>query len=144
MKTLQNYIDALRSANESLALVDDLAVSHIMRLPDIFNVRKIVDDENEVWDAVREVTSDALDKFISMREVEGERIMKEDVVSRLENITKMVGFIENRSPKVTEAYRNKPTNKLTEVLNDKNIDEQRILLKLLFSPKRVQLMKRFA
>lgn len=131
----EGYVKALREANEYLNLNDDLALSHIMRFQDVFTVKKVTEDEEEIWNAVKGVAQSALEKFISMRETEGEK-MKEDVSSRLDYIESVVGEIEKRSPLVTEAYRNRLYNKLKEVLEDKNIDESRIVTEAaIFSEK---------
>ncbi|MGN0666586.1 MAG: YicC/YloC family endoribonuclease [Huintestinicola sp.] len=122
----KGYVDALRKANEELGLRDDLSLSQIMRLPDIFNVRKTVDDEEVIWNDVRTVAAEALERFISMRETEGEK-MREDVLSRIDSISVMVAEIEKLSPVSTENYRAKLYARLSEVLNDKNVDEQRIV-----------------
>ena len=120
------YVDALRKANEKLGLTDDITLSQMMRLPDIFTVRKVQDDEDQVWQDVKAVTEKALDNFVRMRETEGVR-MKEDLLYRLENIEKMVSDVEVRSPEVNAAYRDRLYNKIKEVLADKNVDESRLL-----------------
>lgn len=120
------YINALRSANEELQLRDDLSLSQICKFSDIFSVQKTVDDEEEVWKAVETVAGRALEKFIAMREKEGQK-MKEDILSRLRTIEEMVCFIEKNAPLMTENYRNRLYNRLMDILQDKNIDEQRIL-----------------
>lgn len=120
------YINALKSANEELKLRDDLSLSQISRFPDIFNVQKTVDDEEEIWQEVQTVAAKALEKFISMREKEGLK-MKEDILGRLENLEKMVCFIEKTAPEMTTNYRNRLYAKLSDVLKDKGIDEQRII-----------------
>ena len=120
------YVDALRKANEKLGLTDDITLSQMMRLPDIFTVRKVQDDEDQVWQDVKNVTEKALDNFVRMRETEGVR-MKEDFLFRLENIEKMVSDVEVRSPEVNAAYRDRLYNKIKEVLADKNVDEARLL-----------------
>ncbi len=120
------YVDALRKANEKLGLTDDITLSQMMRLPDIFTVRKVQDDEDQVWQDVKAVTEKALDNFVRMRETEGVR-MKEDFLFRLENIEKMVSDVEVRSPEVNAAYRDRLYNKIKEVLADKNVDESRLL-----------------
>lgn len=120
------YVDALRKANEKLGLTDDITLSQMMRLPDIFTVRKVQDDEDQVWQDVKAVTEKALDNFVRMRETEGVR-MKEDLLFRLENIEKMVSDVEVRSPEVNAAYRDRLYNKIKEVLADKNVDESRLL-----------------
>lgn len=131
----KQYITALRSANEELGLTDDLTLSKLMRLPDIFNVRKTEADEDAVWDGVKTVAGKALDNFIAMREAEG-RKMRDDVLSRLDYITELVGKIEQKSPETTEKYRKRLYDKLSDILNDKNIDEQRIITEAaIFSEK---------
>lgn len=131
----QGYVDALRSANETLGLEDDLKLSNLIRLPDIFNVIKNTEDEEVIWNDVKIAAEEALNSFVAMREAEG-RKMREDIESRLESISRMVERVEERSPMVTEAYRQRLYNKLCEVLNDKKIDEQRILTEAaIFSEK---------
>jgi len=120
------YINALRSANEELQLRDDLSLSQICKFSDIFSVQKTVDDEEEVWKAVETVAGRALEKFIAMREKEGQK-MKEDILGRLSTLENMVCFIEKNAPLMTENYRNRLYNRLMDILQDKNIDEQRIL-----------------
>lgn len=131
----KGYVDALRNANESLELKDDITLSNLIRLPDIFNVIKNTEDEEVIWNDVKIVAEEALNNFVSMRETEGLK-MREDVEQRLDYIEKLVGKVEERSPMVTEAYRERLYNKLSEILNDKKIDEQRILTETaIFSEK---------
>ncbi len=120
------YLNALRGSAKELELEDDLALSNIMRLPDIFTVVKIIDDEEEVWAQVKEVASGALEKFVEMRNVEGQK-MYDDISSRLDYIEKTVEKVENQNPSVTEAYKERLYTKIKEILGDRNIDEQRVL-----------------
>lgn len=131
----KGYISALRSANEELGLEDDLTLSRIMRLPDIFTVKKVEDDEEAVWNEVRAIAEKALERFIAMREAEGEK-MREDILSRLDYITELVEKIEKKSPETNEKYRKKLFDRISEVLKDTNVDEQRILTEAaIFSEK---------
>ena len=131
----KGYITALRSANEELGLEDDLTLSRIMRLPDIFDVKKIEEDEETVWIEVKTVAEKALERFIAMREAEGAK-MRDDILSRLDYITELVEKIEKKSPETTEKYRKKLFDKISEVLKDTNVDEQRILTEAaIFSEK---------
>lgn len=131
----KGYITALRSANAELGLDDDLTLSRIMRLPDIFDVKKVEEDEEAVWNDVKSVAEKALEKFIFMREAEGEK-MREDILSRLDYITVLVEKIEKKSPETTEKYRQKLFDKISEILKDSNVDEQRILTEAaIFSEK---------
>ena len=122
----EGYVNALRSVSEELGLEDDLSLSKLIKLPDIFNIQKTPDDEEQVWNDVSEVTKEALERFVEMRKVEGERL-RNDVIQKADAILEMVGRVEVLSPQTVENYRNRLYKKLSEILEDKNIDEQRIL-----------------
>jgi uncharacterized protein (TIGR00255 family) len=123
----QGYIKALREANENLCLTDDLTLSQISKFPDVFTIVKTVDDENEIWDSVQTVAKDALESFLSMKTIEGSK-MFEDINSKLDAIESMVGVVEVASPKTVENYRKRIYEKISEVLESKDIDESRILM----------------
>jgi len=120
------YVTALRKANETLGLEDDITLSRLIKLPDIFNVIKNAEDEEVIWKDVKLVAEEALNNFVTMRETEGLK-MKDDIKSRLGYIGELVDMVEERSPASVQAYREKLYGKLCEILNDKKIDEQRIL-----------------
>ncbi|MCR4888169.1 MAG: YicC family protein [Ruminococcus sp.] len=105
---------------------DDLTLSKLIKLPDIFTVQKTPDDEEQVWDDVKEVAEEALAKFVSMRETEGDKL-RSDVLEKSEMILGMVCEVEKISPQTVENYRNKLYQKLSEILEGKDIDEQRII-----------------
>lgn len=129
------YIDALREAAPEFALNDDLQLSNILRLPDLFTVVKTQENEEEVWEQVKQTAEKALERFIEMRETEGVK-MRDDISSRLDYLENAVKIIEERSPKVTEAYRERLYAKICELVADRNIDESRILTEAaIFSEK---------
>lgn len=131
----EGYVSALRGSADELGLKDDLTLSNLIKLPDIFNVQKTPDDEEQVWNDVHEITNEALEKFIDMRSVEG-KILGENIIDKADYILEMVGKIEELSPQTVENYRNRLYKKLSEVLEDKNIDDQRILTEAaIFSEK---------
>ncbi len=131
----KGYIKALRDVNTELGLDDDLTLSGVARFPDVFNVKKVIEDEDFIWAMVKEAAEIAVEKFVSMRETEGQK-MKEDICSRLDYILELVSKVEEQSPKTTENYRNKLYAKMKDILGDKNIDESRILMEAaIFSEK---------
>lgn len=129
------YLDALRAAAPELEVDDDLKLSDIMRLPDLFTVVKTQENEEQVWEQVKQTAERALEKFVEMREVEGVK-MHDDIALRLGFIEQMVKSVEERSPKVNDLYREKLYAKLTELLKDRNIDDSRVLTEAaIFSEK---------
>ncbi len=129
------YIDALRAAADDLGVEDDLKLSDIMRLPDLFTVVKTQEDEELVWEQVKAAAETALSRFIEMRETEGTK-MFDDISSRLGTIEKLVQFVEEKTPSVNEAYKEKLYAKIKEVVGDRNIDDSRVLTEVaVFSEK---------
>lgn len=123
---VKGYIDAYKELAETYGLENDVKVSDIARVGDIFSVRKQAADEDRIWAAVSVVAEAALAGFVAMREREGARL-RDDVLSRLDEIIKNVEFIEERSPQTVAEYNEKLLARLREFLNDAHIEEQRIL-----------------
>ena len=122
----EQYITALRALGEEYALPDDLTLSTVCRLPDIFTLCRGEEDEEELAADVLSVLQKALEQFVAMRETEGERL-KADVLSRLLTMEEHLSFVEERSPQTVAEYRARLTAKLTELLNGAVPDENRIL-----------------
>ena len=123
---VKGYLDAYKELFETYGLENNIKVSDIARVSDVFSIRKQAADEDKIWAAVSVVAKEALDGFISMREREGERL-KADVLSRLATIIECVEFVEERSPETVKEYNEKLLARLRELLEDTHIDEQRIL-----------------
>ncbi len=121
-----SYLSALRGLGRELGVADDVTLSSLSRFGDIFLVRKSEDDEDEIWRDVSAVALCALDSFIEMRAREGEKL-KADILGRLVTIEALVQKIELLAPVTVEEYRRKLTAKITEVLEQKQLDEARIL-----------------
>ena len=68
----EGYINALRSVSDELGLKDDLVLSKLIKLPEIFVVQKAPDNQEQVWADISEVANEALQNFVQMRQTEGE------------------------------------------------------------------------
>ncbi len=124
---VENYVKALREVGEKLDLKDNLSLDSVFNMADAFTIVRPDVDENELWAAVKEVTEAAIANFISMRETEGEK-MKADVLEKLSNIEKMIENVCEFAPETVKSYRERLFEKMNEILIDKQISEQRILL----------------
>ena len=122
----EGYVQALRSISDELGLEDDLTLSKMMKLPDIFTIQKTPDDEEQVWNDVAQVAEEAVAKFVEMRTTEGQRL-KNDITEKADGILRMVMEVERLSPITVENYRSRLFRKLSEILESKEVDEQRIL-----------------
>ncbi len=120
------YASALRELKETYSLSGEPSLCDIIRFGDIFTVHKAPEDEDAVWASVQTVLDDALSRFISMREREGEK-MKEDILEKSDTVLRLVKDIEEQSPQTVKSYRRKLEDRMREILDGVQIDEQRIL-----------------
>lgn len=132
----RSYQRALRALSEDLKIPDDLTISALSRFGDIFLVRKSEEDEDEIWRGVEAVARQAMEKYLSMRHREGERLSR-DIRGHLDAVERHLGAVEDRAPQIVEEYRTRLTAKLMEVLEDSGIDQQRILTEAAVFSERV-------
>ena len=123
---LKGYIAALKQIAKDNDLPNDITAMSVSRFPDVLNVEKKELDAEAVAAGIRNIAEQALCDFDAMRIREGAKL-KEDVLSKLETIEKLVGIIEVESPKTVDEYREKLRQKLLEVLGTSGIDETRIV-----------------
>ena len=123
---LEGYLAAMREAVTAYGVQDDISVSVLARLPDIFLVEKAETDEEQLTADLTAVLDEALAAFNAMRAAEGQA-MEQDLRGRAATILGLVEKVEERSPRTLAEYRARLTAKLQEVLENQNIDESRIL-----------------
>ena len=120
------YVKALSEIAEKYGIENGVNAALIARFPDVLTVRKAEADEDKIWNAVRAAAEEAVDSFIEMRKVEGQK-MKEDISSRAHYIIESVAFIEERSPQTVKEYNDKLRERMKELLGDASVEEQRLL-----------------
>ena len=94
--------------------------------PDVFEVIEENDDEDELWLGLKKAVDGACEKMVEARSVEGENLVK-DLVPKLDNLLSIVDFIQERSPKIVDEYREKIYARVKEILGDNTPDEGRLL-----------------
>ena len=120
------YITALKNLSKKFKIKNDISTSNFVNNSDVFKISKKEIDEEAVSTTVLSVAESAVQKFINMRQVEGEKL-KDDVVSRTNEILNMVEFVETKSPKTVEAYRERLEGKIKDLLDNAQFDESRII-----------------
>ena len=123
---VQGYLKALGEIAETYGLRNDVSVMSLARYPDLLTVHREAEDEEAVWAAVRTVADVALNRFLQMREKEGEKL-QEDILSRAAAILEAVGQVEERSPQTVREHMDKVQARMRELLGTATVDEQRLL-----------------
>ena len=123
---VQGYLDAMRQMTERFSVRDDISVSLISRMPEVFTVERAEIDEAQLLADLMSVAAKALEQFDAMRTREGAALEK-DLRTRGETILGLVAQVEAGSGQTVIDYRTRLENKLREVLANTAIDESRIL-----------------
>jgi len=120
------YVAALNELAEVCGTEPHVTPESLARFPDVLTVTKADEDLETVSDDLCAVLDTALEAYNAMRAIEGGKLA-EDIGNRLTNIENYTSQVEARSPETVSEYRQKLTNRMQEVLQNTNIDEQRIL-----------------
>ncbi len=120
------YVDALNEIASTYGVANEIKSTDVARFPDVLSTHKDEQDEETVFENVKQVLSKAVDMFVQMRQTEGEKL-KQDVTSRCQTILQHVAFVESQSQESVKAYRVRIEEKMRELLGDVQVDEQRLL-----------------
>ena len=123
---VEGYIAAMRQMARDYGIREDISVSLLSRMPDVFTVDKPEVDEEQLLSNLLSVVNKALERYDAMRTAEG-KALENDLRSRGETILSLVEQVEAGSGQTVADYRTRLENKLKEVLANTAIDESRIL-----------------
>ena len=123
---LQSYLAAMHQMVDEFGVADDISVSAVSRLPEVFVIEKPQVDEEQLMADLMGVVTKALEGYDAMRRTEGEALDR-DLRSRGETILSLVSQVEEGNGKTVTDYRARLEAKIKEVLANTAIDESRIL-----------------
>ena len=123
---LESYLQAMRQMVTEYGVADDISVSAVSRLPEVFSLEKPQVDEDQLLADMMMVVEKALAGYDAMRQTEGAALDR-DLRSRGETILGYVAQVEQGNAQTVVDYRIRLENKLKEVLANTNLDESRIL-----------------
>ena len=123
---LEGYLAAMRQMVTEFQVRDDISVSTVSRLPEVFSVEKPEVDEDQLKADLMSVVEKALTGYDAMRTVEGQAL-DADLRRRGNTILELVSQVEAGNAQTVVDYRTRLENKLKEVLANTSIDESRIL-----------------
>lgn len=126
---LNKYISISKDLQEKFGVIDDLSFSKLMDDSNIFKAQKQEFDGDFIKDELLKVVEMASKDFIEARNIEGEKI-KEDFIVKLEEIRNLTAFIENRAPISLKENEKRLRERVSEYLDSKEIDEDRILTEI--------------
>jgi len=123
---VRGYLAAMGQMVTEYGVKDDISVSTLSRMPEVFVIEKPEVDEDALKNDLLSVVAKALEGYNAMRQVEG-AALDQDLRSRGNTILGLVSQVESGNAQTVIDYRTRLENKLREVLANTAIDESRIL-----------------
>lgn len=118
----KGYMQAIREAEEEFGIEKGITGATLIRYPEVYSLEENAMDMETVYPVLEEVFCAAGEQFRKARQTEGEHLYA-DIVSKLNYVEELVAYVEARSPKVIEEYRNKIYDKVQELLGNTQISE---------------------
>ncbi len=123
------YLGYLKQMAEDFGIDNDIRVSSLSKYPDVFSMEDAELDEEELWESLSKAVDGAGTEFAASRQREGE-FLRNDLEDKLDGMMESVEFITERSPIIIEEYRTRLREKVKELLEDKAIDENRLIMEV--------------
>ena len=123
---VEGYLAAMEQMAKAYPVQNDISVSLLSKMPEVFSVEKPEVDEDALLADLMSVVEKALAGFDAMRTTEG-KALENDLRCRGAAIEELVSQVESGNGQTVIDYRLRLENKLKEVLASTNIDESRIL-----------------
>lgn len=129
------YLKYIEQMGRELKIVNDVTTSSLIRCQDIFVMQEQGIDEETLEKMLRTVFEQAAGNLVRTRTAEGENL-KNDLLEKLDQMLEYVGFIEERSPQIIEEYKERIYEKVNELLENAQVDDNRIITEVtLFADK---------
>ena len=119
------YIKELSELAEEADIPSGLRATEISKMPDVLNVQIEEEGLETIWSELSECLETAIDNFIDMRSIEGNKI-KQDLEIRIQNIQQNVDKISELSTGLVEEYIVKLEERIKELLKVDVVDKDRL------------------
>ena len=118
------YINQLKELAQEEKISSNIEVTEIAEFPDILTI-KIDEEDDKIKEEIIQVTQQATEKIIEMKNIEGNKI-EQDLLTRIEKIEKKIEEISKKSTGLIEEYVVKLEKRIKEILKTEEIDKTRL------------------
>jgi uncharacterized protein (TIGR00255 family) len=125
----QEYYSYLNEMAGDFGLDNDVRISVLSRFPEVFTMEEEELNEEEVLSGLMKALAGAGKQFMESRAREGEFLCK-DLTEKLDGMMENVEYIAERSPEIIKEYKDKLREKIQDLLEDKQVDENRLAMEV--------------
>ena len=119
------YLDILNALKERFDLSGEPDLALLSGFRDVISSNAAEEVGEELWDTIQPALEDAVQALMVMRQREG-AALEEDLSARLEAIENGLTEIEELAPERSRGYAQRLRNRVEEVLEGTEIDENRL------------------
>lgn len=131
----KEYMDYFETMENEFGVSNNVSASVLAKCPEVLTMKEQSDDEDELLGVLTKAFDEAAKNFVNTRAVEGKHL-KDDLLEKLDTMKQCVEFIEIRSPEIIAEYKHRIEDKVRELLDNAQIDENRIVMEVtLFADK---------
>lgn len=125
----EEYFNYLKEMSSDFGLDNDIRISVLSRFPEVFTMEEEELDEEEVWSGLKKAINGAGKEFMDSRAKEG-AFLCSDLTEKLDGMLENVEYIAERSPEIIKEYKTKLREKIQDLLEDKQVDENRLAMEV--------------
>ena len=125
----EEYFTYLKQMANDFGLDNDIRISALSKFPEVFTMEEEELDEEEVWSGLKKAINEAGKQFLESRIKEGE-FLSADLTQKLDGMYENVEYITERSPEIIQEYKTKLREKIADLLEDKQVDENRLAMEV--------------
>jgi len=122
---VRRYIEELSDIARGTNVETTIDITRILQLPDVLMVKPETTDADSIWSELSACLEDAIENFLLMRQIEGNKI-KEDLVKRVEELKTEIAQISNYTTGLLEEYVVKLEERVKEFANVEEVDMARL------------------
>ena len=136
-KILERY-NQLKSVKELLNIAEDIKLSHLLTVGDLFEFDLDKLDAKKLLDIIIKTLDQALESFNTMRDAEGSHILK-DMLERNEHIAELLAFVEKKSKLNVQQEFDQQLENVKNLIAQNKIDQDRLNMEIAVIANRVDI-----
>ena len=126
---VKEYMEQFKGLAEENNLSMNIHVTELTKLPEVLTLKETDDDETVIENELLDTLKEAIENFVEMRTVEGNKI-KEDLLERINRIEPKVEKISEYSTGLVEEYVVKLEERIKEILKTDVVDKGRLAMEV--------------
>lgn len=135
---IQERYNQIKSVKELLKIDEDIKLSHLLSMGDLFEIDLDTLDENELLKIINKTLDQALDSLNKMRDIEGNHIL-EDMLGRNKTITELLAFVEKKCKLNVQLEFDRQLENVRNLVTQDKIDQDRLNMEIALIADRVDI-----